>query len=268
MKNKLLPITCFACTAISGHAAVLYSQTFDSLTTGSLIGQAGFTGTTVTVETGGLSYTGGTVSVPGGSNNVTLNGTLGDNRAIINTFAAQSGTVYFSFVMTFSGNDTDDLLLFALTDDPTNLRNSGGIGINSNGGSNLGQVVGRIRGNDGSAQTTTNIGAPLGPTVTIPQFFVGSLSKVGSTNYNTLNVWVNPTTATEGSADLTITRDLGISSGLNSFLFFTGATVETTDVVKLDSIKIATTYAAVIPEPSAVLLGGLGMLVLLRRRRI
>jgi hypothetical protein len=82
-----------------------------------------------------------------------------------------------------------------------------------------------------------------------------------------LNVWANPTTATESTADLTITRDMGTAE-LRRFLFFTGGTVDTTDVVKLDSIKIGTTYLDVIPEPSAALLGGLGMLVLLRRRRI
>ncbi|MBC8001660.1 MAG: hypothetical protein H7X97_03635, partial [Opitutaceae bacterium] len=171
------------------------------------------------------------------------------NWAAVNTFASQSGTVYFSFALTWTNQEQDDFLYFALSNDadlsPVALGNSAGVVINGFTGA-AGRVGGRIR-NDSTGNTTqTTSGFSGGGTNTsTTQFYVGSLSKVSSTNYNTLKLWLNPTTTTEGPHTHTITQDMGIASGLDTFYFFTGAGNESNEVIKLDSIRIGLTYSDV-----------------------
>lgn len=263
--------------ASSTQSAVLYQETFESRTNGDLNGQGGFTAMTQTdVQTGGLSYASGAVNVPGGSKNVTITGLpagANNNYAFTNTFAPQSSTVYFAVAMTWTDQQADDFLYFALSDDfdssPVVLGNSAGIVINGFGGTNAGQIGGRIRDNSFANTTQTSAGVIVGNSTSTPQYIVGSLSKVSSTNYNTLKLWVNPTSLTEGAATLTITRDMGISSGVDTFFFFSGAGNENNETMKFDNISIGTTYADVIavPEPAAIGFLAASGLVMGRRRR-
>jgi hypothetical protein len=61
-------------------------------------------------------------------------------------------------------------------------------------------------------------------------------------------------------------RVLGITNNVN-FLAFSGYSGAPEIAASFDELRIGTTLASVIPEPSSALLGGLGLLALLRRRR-
>lgn len=270
--NSLILAGLLISVSATSHGALLFSQGVDSLTVGNLNGQAGFSAMTdAQIVTGGLSYSNGDITVAGGSQHISTAGLVpGNNVVYSNTFAAQSGTVYFSIVMDWTNQGNDDFLFFGLSDAASSsILNSGGLVIH-NQGTAEGTVSGRIR-NDGFANTTTtSTGFDFGINTSSPVMIVGSLSKVASTNYNTLNLWVNPSSLTEGVSDLTVTRDMGIASGLDTLYFFSGAANENDEVLGQDNILIGTTYETVVPEPGSfgLILGlAFSVVVLLRRRR-
>lgn len=112
----------------------------------------------------------------------------------------------------------------------------------------------------------TNSALTAGQTFTI----LVHLAKTGvSTTYNKIEGWFNPTSAdTAGTADITLTKNTGLSSisylGVRSNL-------DTADTVALSSFKVGSSFAAVSPVPEAsglaMLLAGLGMMGFIARRR-
>lgn len=219
--------------ALSGApalGAILYMQNDESLILGGLNGQDGYTAMAQTqVASGGLSYTNGDVVVDGGARSLYFKKPAGgaNDWAFSRTFPAQSGPVYFAIAMTWTSQENDDMLLFALSNDadssPVALGNSAGVHINLNGTQTAGLINGRIRGNTTSETTATSSGKAGGKNTASPQFIVGCIDKESSTNYNRLRLWVNPTSYREGASDVTITRDIGIDSGLDTFYFFSGS---------------------------------------------
>ncbi len=276
--KTLLPLCLIALglAATSSRATLLYSQDFEMLANGNLDGQGGLTALAAAqvVDGGGLSYAAGDVDAPGASKHVTFTGlNPANNWVFTGSIAPQSDTVYFSLAMTWSNQTENDFLYFALSDGGSGksvaLGNSGGIVINRFVNTN-GAIGGRIRGNTVGDNSQEFASVANGNAALTPQYIVASLSKKdASINYNTLSLWINPTSLTEGMATHTITRDMGISGGLDTFYFFSGAGNESDETIRVDNIRIGTTYAAVvIPEPSAVLLmlvAGLGLLAARRR---
>jgi hypothetical protein len=238
------------------QGAILHEQDFEALSLGSLSGQDGYTAMAqAQVASGGLTCTNGDVSVAGGAKCVAFSGLpiSVNNWVFSRTFAEQSGTVYFSLAMTWTNMKEDkDMLLFALSNDvhtsPVALANSAGVHINFNGTFVPGLINGRIRGNTTGDTTATSSGKAGGANTTSPQFIVGCIDKDSSTNYNRLRLWVNPTSYKEGTPDVAVTRDIGISSGLDTFFFFSGADNQGNETMKADNIRIGTTWADVMPS--------------------
>lgn len=240
---------------ISGRGAEILNQGFESLSAGDLNGQAGYSAMAqADVVSGGLSYSNGAVAFPGGTKCVAFTGlTPANNWVFSRTFPAQSGTVYFALVMTWTGQGDNDMLLFALSNDadgsPVALANSAGVYINRNLTFMDGLISARMRGNSTADTTAISTGKAGGNSTSSPQLIVGSLSKTASASYNTLRLWVNPSTFTMGPPDATVTRDIGLSSGLDTLLLFSGASNENDEVVKVDNIRIGTAWADVMPFP-------------------
>ena len=234
--------------------AVLYTQNFENLTPGGLDGQDGFTAMAqAQVADGGLAYANEDVVVAGGARSLTFTSlTPANNWVFSREFEAQSGPVYFALAMTWTEQVNDDMLFFALSNDadssPAALANSGGVYINRNKTSTDGLINGRMRLDTSSNQTDTSSNKAGGANTTSPQFIVGCVDKDSSTNYNRLRLWVNPTSYTEDTPDVTITRDIGISAGLDTFFFFSGASNESTEAMKVDNLRIGTTWADVMPS--------------------
>jgi hypothetical protein len=222
-----------------------------------------------------LQYQNGAVSIDGGSQALRL-GYPGSAGVVDNAFnralPAQLGTLYFSFLLKNVGTlettaGTSDFLQFGLANSPTTI--NGSATINTGASSNGNTLQARIRTTTGNDSSTIGSGTMITAYTTGTTYLVvGKLSKVsGSTNYNNLLIYLNPSTLTEtGAPNMTITS----SSGFLDVAGFIGrvARLDSDDVNLLDEIRVGTTYADVVPEPGGVAaLGAIAAGLALRRRR-
>jgi hypothetical protein len=276
MRTITLLSTSLAILATQLNASDIFSSDFEANSAGDLNGQSGFTAdSAVDVVAGGLSYAAGTVNSPGGSQNLLIGqeatNNAGDSAAFSNTFASQTGAVYFSVAMEWSGVGTN-FLYFALSDDMdlSSLTNSAGFYFGASGA----ELRGRIRQNSSTNTTNTTL-ATVATTTAGTQLVVGKLWKDGTSNYNTLDLWLNPTSDVEGSAGGTtiqIVRDMGASFVDSFYLRGDGTGIGASATIEMDNILLGATFSDVVPvpEPStyAALLGLLALGAVMVRRRI
>ncbi|HUT35971.1 MAG TPA: PEP-CTERM sorting domain-containing protein [Planctomycetota bacterium] len=214
-----------------------------------------------------LTYASGPRSVDGGDRALAITGNGPNNgsdplatRTLGQVWSASD--VYVSFLLRWAEGSVDNndfvTIYFGNTGGPT-------IGVKGNQGDGSGpeDFVVRTTGSnsiyfDSIADNETTY------------FLVGHLMKGGSGNYETFDLWVNPSYNDQGVADVTASG----SSGISSFsLIGLRASGLSGDTVLLDEVRIGTSWddvfplSAYIPEPATLGLLGAG-LVLLRRRRI
>lgn len=286
--KKLLTLTTLAGFAIatSAQAALLVYEPFD-YSTGALAGNSGATGLSgnwsssgsnqQSVVSPGLSFTGLSTtgnaarrtSAPGGAeSNVSL------TSSAVTSLTADNSTIYFSLLVRndrFSVANENLAFVFGSgplvvpSSDKQNPTISGGEGFgihldgNTDGGSTIDIFGYQI--DDGVASQSSG---KIDNGTSVDTFMlVGQIDWVANGNNDTLSLWnVADPTVGLGSSFAAMTADLDQS------LFDTLA-VESQQVGTIDEIRFGTTLSdvGVIPEPSTALLGGLGLLFLLRRRR-
>lgn len=254
--------------ASSSQGALLLSETFDGLTTGGLNVQNGWTALTgVNVVTGGLSYSAGTINVAGGTKHVqsSVGGTVADANAT-KGFATQSGNVWYSFTMKITGSVNNDRYWFGIGEEVSITSGfTGSFGDTNTGNKNV------------FAETRINT-TPVNSATSLPQtldqiyFIVARLSKDGAatnTNaYDSMEIWIDPTSETLGTASLTTDRTNSTTeAGIDTFAL----TVLGTPGLQWDNLRIGNAKADVvdfyvIPEPSSAVLLGFGALGLVLRR--
>lgn len=212
-----------------------------------------------------MSYSGGDISVNGGSNALRIRNT--NSHVALRSYAAQTDSVYLGYLFetnanneffqqwnakdeAFAGSDTDQASVMQRLDGSSNPRF--GVRINDNSTQQYG--------------TTPNV------VNNTTYYLVARVSKTGgSTFYNTMDLMVNPTSSAEPStwdASWTNNTDTGLDQLAS--LGFRLANVETGDEYFIDEIRVGDSWSAVaVPEPSTLLLvgGALGALLLFRRRR-
>lgn len=240
--NKFTALTYAALlgSAVLSHAAIIISEDF-SYGNGGLNGQNGGTGfsnawTSTTNVTAGVAT-----------------GNEGSRRDFVGNEFASTGTIWLSFDFGFSGA-------------PAENGSYGGLTFYTNGAENF--LIGNtwptvghdVWGMNGVGVSSESI---VGMKAAVARIQLGT----GATSI--VDLWVGATGSpvdVSGAALLTSTgRDLDGVNGIriNGHDFVNGTSQS------IDNIVIATTMGEVnaIPEPSAALLGGLGMIGLLRRRR-
>lgn len=223
------------------------------------------------VEAGGLDYSGGAVSVPGGANNVLLDNTNNAGLLTRQLSAATAAATEVWFSLTVNPSTTSgDFLYFYLTNAvPTTnpFLNSGGIGLF--GGTTYGA---RAHAGTSSASTTVNNStAPSESTVfLVGRFFNSATFNTANGNLDTIELFVNPTSQSLGAPDATAQLD----SGINSVSFFGVRTsaLDSGDAPRFDEVRIGTSADDVVPiavpEPAAVGMAGIaGASAMLGRRR-
>lgn len=291
LKKLKLILPALAAFTASAHAASYIGATYEGFDypVGTVSGDNGGTGWNATgddslanttswtniqasaaVTAGGLSYSAtGYASSSGNKLTMTPNAgttTLDSARAFRNlgqTVATDSvGSLYFSFLMQKT-NVTNRALNLAFFNDTTELFN---IGQNNTAPSgNLGTLGVNFGGlNYPTSSLTLGNGVHL---------IIGKLDFNVSGSNDSITLWVNPTDVSGGEGSLTPYLTVGgvnlTSTGLNTIRPFAGQTSDTFNAVNgnFDEIRVGSSFASVIPEPSTALLGGLGLLALLRRRR-
>jgi len=268
-----------AAMAATAGAGLIAYEGFDTYAAGtqvessSGVGLSGGTGWTdawnivdtyranVTVVNQSLSYSSGSVQVNGGTqamrvtgiNNTTGNWVLA-GRGVPST----TGTYYLSMLFYAPTVAVDsDFIQMGFDTAWANPRTS--VGQTNNG--SVPAWFART-GTSGSVFATDTV------TPADTYFLVAKVSRVsGSTNYNRVDLYVNPTSLTEpGTPTVSRTGDSGIAS--LAYFAIRQAYVETGDTYYLDEIKIVDSWSGAIPEPATLALMGAGLaLVIVRRRR-
>ena len=279
-----------AILAGSSSAALIAYENFN-LTAGSnaLAGSSGSGGSGFSTNWTTIGdATGGNVISPG----YTYSGiTSAGNRAEIFNASANSdaSATYFyrtlSTPFTVAANSTGTLwasfMIQGTTAATTGLGAAiGFFGINAPTASTAGITVGSVGSSASYRVANRGLDTSGGGTVLTSATFAGTQSFMVAkitidTNAGaneTISLWINPTNfnGTEGSLGAAAISgslsNLGISS-ISSIAFGSNYVSTVNPVLGLDEIRLGTTLTSVIPEPSSAMLGSLGMLALLRRRR-
>jgi len=252
-------------------AAVIHYD-FESLS-GNIDGVDGWsvdrTNTTATVlTTGGLSYTGGDISINGGNRHLSLSMPAGDVANALQKSFTLSGqgdgsTVYFSFLYQASAASSSEFAISGLANGP-DMRDSGAVLADRT------TPQARLYDASQNSGTATAIAGGLGNDTTY--FLVGRVT-FNSSGDEEFDLILDPTSTDEATAFAspnTVSRDIGVTAFDQFGVLASGANAGT----KLyDEIRIGNSYAEVIavPEPQTALLAVIGAtLVLLasnRRRR-
>lgn len=263
--RKMLLIAGGMIACATAHATLLLSEDFESLVVGDLNGQNGWTANAaLDVVAGGHSYSNGDIVINGGTKHIAATGQflpLGNKD-----FTSQSGDVWFSLTYSATGPAGDRSWMYVGTDAAISTGQKAVIGDQNDGGYSL-QAAYR----NGSTQVASgHVAAPAAS----PFFLVARFWKSGThgVNYDQVNLWVNPDSATLGTAHATAIRDVTLTEGIDIFGLSTGGTGS----FEWDNILVGTTQADVldvyvIPEPSTLMLvsiaGLLGVLGLRRKGR-
>lgn len=268
-------------TASTSHAVIIAEDSFESYVAGSQLngqnGGNGFTAawsvpaarqTEVTVEASGLTYSGGQILVEGGANAAQYVASEGGIEVIAGrSFAPQAGNgpLYLSFLYQNSDDagpgSGDDFNQLGFETDPTNNPKASAMDRNTEY---------QLRSTTASANSVlTSVTSTAGETALL----VLRIEKTGgSTTYNDLQLFVNPTFTDEASnffVQSTIDSDLDLSGA--AALALRKAFQEAGDTYLYDAIRISDSFADAvhfaIPEPMSAGLLGMAGLTLLRRRR-
>lgn len=222
------------------------------------------------VASGGLAYSNGAINISGGAQHVVLTDLAGPvsgatairDGIVVRAFTPQTNTVYFSFLFQTTATVGDDFLQFSLNDDADQFNSASAMMATS--------YQSRISGNS----TTTTASSSTSPVVGMPMLLVGKVSKTnGSTTYNRIDLFVNPSTLSESLASVISTSE-SFATTLSNFTIRT-ARIESGDTYLFDALRVGTTWGdvvspinyAAVPEPSSFALAAIGAAGLAWRRR-
>jgi hypothetical protein len=252
MKRKKTPLSVLTCASLLGSAAlsqgaVLWSDNFSGYSDGGLRHQGGGgSGVSGTPGWGGNSWYGGggTVNVNSG----VVNGSGDARHGLTATFAGTvgaTGTIWLSFDW---GHDSENT-----------TGTYGGLTF-------FGATERALIGNTWNASTwnVTNSGANTAPSSIGMKTAVARITLSLGDNNDIIDLWVGATDSPVNVSGAAMVTGTGLELGDVDQIRIMGNNAQ-----KFDNLVFGTTMADVdaVPEPRAALLGGLGLLALLRRRR-
>lgn len=196
----------------------------------------------VTIVSGGLSYSAGDISIDGGANALQYAATEGGITVLTSReLPATSDTVYFSLLyqQSVQVGDVD----FSQ------------IGLESSAGGNP-RVTALDRNDNYQLRSTTSaansVDTGIASTTGQTSLLVVKASKTGgSSTYNDLTMWVDPTSTFEGLNTASATSS--VNSGLNlssaAFLSVRKAFQESGDTFLIDNVVVGDSFADVVANP-------------------
>ncbi len=261
ISNKFVAVslaaTVICALASSSYGTLLVSENF-GYTPGSYLyrngpWQAGGNGGD-TIGSGHITYSDPNFMDMGGNELVIQNGTSGSQVA---TFATQTGDqVYYSFVFELTATDGANDYFVGLnpgTQGPNGSKDAMSVYSYTSGAL-------EIRANADSATAGTS---PAYTTIGQTYFVVAELDMAA----NVANLWVNPDASLQAAPAVTAALSNTTFTSVDDIGFKSQAT---TGSFLVSDLRVGTTWTDVVPEPSAFVLCGLGMLgglALVRRMR-
>ena len=262
-------VLAFLVIAHSTHslAAIVASDSFESYSSNATLnantGGTGFTGpyviggslnANVNVISSPLSYSSGTVAVAGGAKAVRVSGIADNDQLISRPFAAQTGTLYVSFL--YQASSTAEAFLQFGFSDVNAGEPKGSIGFQGQGGINSNAESFFVRVPNGS---TTQGFTPTLLVAGQTYFVVGKFSKgTGSSTYNQVDMFLNPSSNVEpGLATATATSTINTGTGTYSNFILRSARTDSGSTNNFDALTIGTTFADVVPIPEPSILAWL-----------
>jgi hypothetical protein len=267
------------------HASMIASDNFESYSSGTMA--AGLNGGTgfnaaytsddsgaTSIATQSLSYTNGSLTVSGGNQDLQVipattgfNSNAGgnvDNSTLDRTFPTQSGTtVYFSFLLRANTGATSNNEFFQVGLSNGNAEPVLSVGASGSSASAFDFFI-RDPSGSGAQATSTTVMSPA-----TTYFIVGKASITGAngSNYNRIDLYVDPGSTEPVTATVSRVANSGVSS-LTSFNIRT-ARFASGDVYSVDNVLIGTTYADVVvtPEPGTLAMAGAALFGFVARRR-
>lgn len=263
---------------LSSDAAMIAYDGFNSYSVGDLSGNNGGAGWNSAwssftaandVVAGGLSYSAGSLNINGGANTMQKSSGAGGvnadpyfNRSFSST---SSSSIWMSFLFQSGNLSGTDFLEFYLSD-AAGEGNSGAALVNfgASGANKLG-----VRANPtltSGALSSYGGGTPGAGTTYLLVTRISGDGSGSATNYDRVEFWLNPTSTSLGAATASVDLDLEVSS--LAYFGVRANGLASTDIFKVDELKIGTTAVDVVPEPNSIALVGLGFLgfILLRRQ--
>lgn len=251
------------------HAVLIAYDDFSYMAGATIGGENGGTGWSGAWTTTGtatnyttssaLTYSAGTLNIAGDTRTARIGSD--STNLYARQFAAQTGTLYFSFLFRLDSStlQTNDFIHFMLNNDAVNT-DSGGIGLLSTTTDRLGARIGGANGGDTTSSATDFV-------ANTTYFLVGKIWKNASPNYNTVDLFINPISSIEPITS-SATDAGSMSAPTISYFTLRGFNLDTDDRYVFDELRIGDTFASVVPEPSTALLliGGAGLLLAFRQR--
>ncbi|QNN22261.1 PEP-CTERM sorting domain-containing protein [Planctomycetales bacterium ZRK34] len=277
MKRKLcsasaaLLVATFCLTAAPAHAAY---DGFESYSSGSNLN--GLNGgddwanawssdaSDVSVQSISLDDPNGTVDGGDQAMRIQPGANTGDNTSVLSRdFAAMTGDVYLGLLIRVSSFEDGDFLQIQLSDGAAgNSSDTLSIGVQQSAGNPFFARVGQSSNDSVNASTQAADDTDF--------LLVAKFSKDGNGQYANTDLFINPTDPYHEPA----IADAAASSSAPSITQLSHFTIrlfsfESDDVVYLDEIRIASSFAEAVgvPEPASIGLLGAGVLGLISRRR-
>lgn len=267
MKTLFNPIFFAFATLLGGSlaalAAPIASDDFNSYTLGALSPQNGGTGWFAAGWTAPTSPdTTATVADVSGNKKVTAALTVTSSQVVAGRRLAAplTSTFYVSYKVAYTGpGNVDNSNTFGLivSDLTTPSASVGANVLNFNmRSSNVGGDASilesfAVRGGTGPILFNTQT---TGPDTITPGTVYTLLAKLtwSGTNFDKIDLWVNPSGSTETTPDATLSLTAGTGVTAVNSLYFRQAANETNDTYQFDDLAVASAWTDVVPNPNSI----------------
>jgi hypothetical protein len=271
MKKSIPSI--FACAALvsSAQGAIYLTETFNYTVGNNLVGSGSWVqdaaGTALTIASGSLNEPTGYADST--NNRVQIPSSTGHQSAQIQFDTVGSNDLYVSYLFRLDGVGTmadNSWSSFSRVENTAGTTNGLGLFLQKNSTDGTKFDIGIHKRANGGSAVEALAGLSTGTV-----YLAVMRYNLNGDGTDSMDLWINPSSSSYGGTAPTVT--FSSTAGTDTTAAWTTFVIDPANAGTsgfFDELRVGTTWAEVvpaIPEPRAALLGGLGLLALLRRRR-